>query len=112
MTTNSRIKKVLVLRVPAENGQLIDRTEVLLDETTIQAAKAGLQNYFRIIDAANALVAKGKTPADHYPKAIRKHVGNLEDENSIEVWDLGMNEDFWYNREEVLLERIFINVIR
>lgn len=101
-----------MLRVPAENGQLIDRTEVLLDETTIQAARAGLQNYFRIIDAANALVAKGKNPADHYPQTNYKHVGDLEDENSVEVWDLCMNEDFWYNREEILLERIFVNVIR
>ncbi len=113
MSTNSRIKKVLVIRVPAEGGQLIDRTEFILDETTIAAAKAGLQNYFRILDAANISVMSGKTPADHYPQLIHCHVPELEkEEDNVEVWDIYLREDFWYSMDAVLQERIFIKVVR
>lgn len=107
-----RIKKVLVIRIPAENGSLIDRSEFLLDETSITLAKAGLENYFRIISAADALVAKGKTPADHYPQSFRCHVPELENEENVEVWDACLRPDFWFSREEILLERIFIKIVR
>ena len=113
MATNSRIKKVLVVRIPAEDGQLIDRSEFLMDETTIAAAKAGLQNYFRILDAANILAMKGKTPADHYPQLMHCHVPELESsEDNAEVWDIYLRPDFWYSMEAVLQERIFIKVVR
>lgn len=112
-TQTPRIKKVLVVRVPAENGKLIDSSEFLMDETTIAAAKAGLQNYFRIVDAANNLAWKGKSRADHYPQYIRCHVPAMEnDEENIEVWDLYLREDFWYSMDAVLQERLFIKVIR
>lgn len=99
-------------RFPANDGQLSDREEILLDETSITMAKAGLENYFRIISAADALVMKDKSPADHYPQSFRYHVPELENEDNVEVWDLVMRPDFWFSREETLLERIFIKVIR
>lgn len=112
-TNLSRIKKVLVIRIPAEGGQLIDRSEFLMDETTIAAAKAGVQNYFRILDAANTLAMRGKTAADHYPQMIHCHVpAEEQSEDNIEVWDIYLREDFWYSMDAVLQERIYIKVVR
>ena len=114
MKTNlTRIKKVLVIRIPAEGGQLIDRSDFLMEETTITAAKAGLQNYFRIIDAANSLAYKGKGTMDHYPQFQCIHVPELEsDEDNVEVWDIYLRPDTWYSMEAVLQERIFIKTVR
>lgn len=104
---------MLVIRIPAEGGQLIDRSEFLMDETTIAAAKAGVQNYFRIIDASNALAYKGKGPMDHYPQFQCIHVPELEnEEENVEVWDIYLRPDTWYSMEAVLQERLFIKVVR
>jgi hypothetical protein len=109
-----RIKKVLVLRYEAtsETGILSEQSETLMEETTIAAAKAGVQNYFRIIEAGNRLVRDGKTAAEHYPQYIRCHVPAEENEENVEVWDVYLREDFWFSIDAVLQERIYIKVVR